>query len=90
MCPHQIDIPLFTVGDPKLMYHRVGFKIDANRAYHMLFAQHRPPEEVNDGIGAGIELLDLQRGQAITAAVAVGGHIGPSILEAKAAQQLLM
>jgi hypothetical protein len=60
VCPHEIDISLFTVGDAELMYHRVSFKIDPDRAYHVLVAQDRSPEQVDDGVGAGIQILDLQ------------------------------
>src|SRR5215510_3911062 len=59
VCPNQIDISLFTVGNSKLMYHRVGLKIDPYRTFHMLVAQDRPPEQVDDGVGAGVQLFDL-------------------------------
>src|SRR5688500_18282663 len=47
---HEIDISLFTVGDADLMYYRVGFKIDPDRTSHVLVAQDRSAEEIDDGV----------------------------------------
>jgi hypothetical protein len=87
VCPYQIEITLFTVGNTQLMHHRVGFKINPDRAAHVLVTQDRPPEQVDDGISAGVQLLEPQFRQTIAATIAVSGDIGPVILETKAAQQ---
>src|SRR5262245_12045301 len=70
------------------MHHRVCFKINPYRALHVLITQDRPSEQVDDGISSCVQLPEPRPRQTIAATIAVGGDIGPLILETKAAQQV--
>src|SRR5687768_3250700 len=57
---HEIDVPLFTVGNAELMHYGVGFKIDPDGTSHVLVAQNRSAEKIEDGVGTGVQIFHLK------------------------------